>query len=325
MGTNTANKIIEYIKNKKQAGANELAEYLSISRQALYKQLAKLLRDGKVYKIGRPPKVFYLIKEYAEQPRDIEIDKDLKKIVNKNFLIITPSGKRKEGMDGFIYWCEKYNQPIAKTAVEYKRTLRKYEKFKKNGLVDGMHKMKNTFSKVNLDNLFYLDFYSIERFGKTKLGQFLLYAKQSQDKKIMAELVAHIRPAVSGLIKKYKIDGVGFVPPTVKREVQFMKELEKKLHLAIKKIFITKIKTEVAVPQKTLSRLEERIENARTTFVVEDSAVYNNILLIDDALGSGATLNEIAAQIKNKGLCRGRIIGLAITGSFKGFDVISEV
>lgn len=58
---------------------------------------------------------------------------------------------------------------------------------------------------------------------------------------------------------------------------------------------------------------------------MNDRGGYNNILLIDDAIGSGATLNETAAQIKNKGICKGKIIGLAITGSFKGFDVISEV
>ena len=49
------------------------------------------------------------------------------------------------------------------------------------------------------------------------------------------------------------------------------------------------------------------------------------MLLIDDAVGSGATLNETAKQIRNKKLASGKIIGLAITGSFKGFDVISEV
>ncbi len=51
---------------------------------------------------------------------------------------------------------------------------------------------------------------------------------------------------------------------------------------------------------------------------------YKNILLIDDAVGSGATMNETAKQIKNKGIAK-KIIGIAITGSFKGFDVISEV
>ena len=53
--------------------------------------------------------------------------------------------------------------------------------------------------------------------------------------------------------------------------------------------------------------------------------MYNNILLIDDAVGSGSTINETAKKIKQKGICKGRVIGLAITGSFKGFDVISEV
>lgn len=52
---------------------------------------------------------------------------------------------------------------------------------------------------------------------------------------------------------------------------------------------------------------------------------YRNILLIDDALGSGATLNEVAKNIRQRGICKGKIIGFVITGSPKGFEVISEV
>lgn len=79
------------------------------------------------------------------------------------------------------------------------------------------------------------------------------------------------------------------------------------------------------VPQKTLTKLEDRIENAKNTIFVDDRQVHDNILLIDDAVGSGATLNETALQIKRKKLCTGKIYGLAIVGSFKDFDVISEV
>jgi predicted amidophosphoribosyltransferase len=129
---------------------------------------------------------------------------------------------------------------------------------------------------------------------------------------------------VDGLVKKYEIDAVGFIPPTVKREVQFMRELERGLNLAVKKISIVKIKSDIVVPQKTLSKPSDRIENARKTIVVDEKGVYNRILLIDDAVGSGATLNETAVQIKEKGIAK-EVIGFSITGSFKGFDVISEV
>ena len=102
----------------------------------------------------------------------------------------------------------------------------------------------------------------------------LLHAKNSQDKKLIKILVDEIRPKVVSLVKKYSIDGVLFIPPTIKREIQFMKELEKNLKLPIKTLSVTKVKTPVAVAQKTLSKLEDRIENARKTIVVEDSGIY---------------------------------------------------
>lgn len=327
MKTDTSDEIIKYITLRGQATGKDIADHLGITRQALFKQFSKLVADGKISKIGKPPKVFYFIKEKETEKMNIEaaIDNASKKAIAENFLIITPAGERKEGVDGFVYWCRKTNQPIGKTAKEYVKTLEKYNAFKKAGFIDGLEKLKATFSEVYLDNIFYLDFYSIERFGKTKLGQMLLYAKQSQNKNLMKELILDLKPRVEQLVKKYKIDGIGFIPPTVKRETQFMRELEKNLHLNVRTVSIVKIKTEVAVPQKTLNKLTDRVENARKTIVVNDKNEYKNILLLDDAVGSGATLNETAAQIKTKGIVKGKIIGMAITGSFKGFDVISEV
>lgn len=327
MRTDTSKRIIEHISKNKQATAKELVDYLEISRQALFKHLSQLLKNNQIYKVGKPPKVFYFVqKKEVSKINDItEINNATKKIIEENYLMITSAGVRKNGLKGFIFWCQKTKQPIQKTAKEYVKTLKKYNAFQKAGFINGMAKIKTTFPQVYLDNLFYLDFYSIERFEKTKLGQMLLYAKQSQNKILIKELILNIKPQAERLIKKYKIDGVGFIPPTVKRETQFIREMEKGLGLDLRKIPVTKIKTEIAVPQKTLNKLPDRIENAQKTIIVEENKKYKNILLIDDAVGSGATLNETAAQIKAKKICQGKIIGLAITGSFKGFDVISEV
>ncbi len=239
-------------------------------------------------------------------------------------MVITPPGERLGGVSGFAYWCNKQKLPVEKTAREYEQTLKKYARYKKDGLIDGLYKLKHTFEKVYLDKMFYIDFYSIERFGKTKLGQLLLYAKQSQDRELMKELVEKIEPSINALIKKYNINAVGFIPPTVRREVQLMRELERDLGLSLPAVSILKVKTDVAVPQKTLNKLPDRIENAAATFVINESRFFKTILLIDDALGSGATLNETAAKIKDRKLAD-IVIGLAITGSFSGFEVISEV
>lgn len=324
MELNTEDKIIAYIKSRGQVTANDLTEHLEISRQAVHRQISRLQEEGLIYKIGRPPKVFYLLAEDKVKKEDNTVDEKTKKIIDKNFLNITASGERQEGFEGFINWCFKRKEPLEKTAKEYIETLKKYKSYKKDGLINGMYKIKGTFPDTAVDRLFYLDFYSIERFGKTKLGQLLLYAKQSQNRGLIKELVDQIRPQIEELIKKYQIEAVSFIPPTVKREVQLMKELERQLHLANPKVSLVKVKTPVIVPQKTLNKLEDRIENAKRTIMVDETKKFKTVLLIDDALGSGATINETAKKIKNQKLAE-TIIGLAVTGSFSGFEVISEV
>lgn len=147
-------------------------------------------------------------------------------------------------------WCQKTNQDREKTAREYVITQRKYDKWTHGGVINGIDKLKSTFPKVYLDKLLYLDFYSIERFGKTKLGQLLLYAKQSQSREVINELVALVRAPIEQIVVKHEIGSIGYIPPTVRREVQLMKELERQLILPLRKLKISKIRSEMMVPQK---------------------------------------------------------------------------
>ena len=324
MNIKTSQKILGYIQERGKITAKEIGDYLEISPRAIFKQLHNLLEKGKVWKIGRPPKVFYSIPGAKEENNKYKIPPNIKKVIEENFLMITPTGEKKEGIKGFIYWCGKRKMDIEKTAADYQKTINKFKRFKNGGLINGKTKIKSTFKKNYLDQIYYIDFYSIERFGKTKLGQLLLYAKQSQNKPMIKIIANTVKPRIKQLIKKFKIDAIAFIPPTVKREIQFMKELERNLITNLPKISIVKVKTDIMVPQKSLNKLEDRIENAKETIIVDEKNTYDKILIIDDAIGSGATLNETAAQIKNKKIAK-KVIGLAITGSFKGFDIISEV
>lgn len=325
MVKNTRDRIMGIVQAKGRVTAKELVDWLKISRQAIFVQIAKLMREGKITKVGKAPRVYYLIPDKMERAQPVKLDKKLRDFVNERYLYVSPLGQKMMGMNGFEEWCRKTEQAVAKTAREYMATQQKYDRWQKEGVIDGMGKLQKTFKEVYLDVLYYLDFYSIERFGKTRLGQLLLYAKQSQSREIIAELVESVRGKVGLVINKHQIDGVGFVPPTVRREMQLMSELERGLQLPLRLIKIRKIRSELMVPQKTLKSLADRVENAAKTMVVENGGSYNNVLLIDDAVGSGATLNETAKQLRQQGVVQGKIIGLAIVGSYKGFDVISEV
>lgn len=321
----TSQKIINYIREHQQATGQELTDFIGITGRGVRKQLLTLLKQGFLSKKGHPPVVYYQIKETPDNVPTNSPPKRILEIINSNYLYITPRGEKLAGLAGFEFWCKKQGLSIEKTAKEYVVNFNKFLSYKQNGFIDGLSKLKKTYDQVFLNDLCYLDFYSIDRFGKTKLGQLLLYAKQSQEIVLMNELISTLAPAIERLIKQKNITSVGFIPPTVKRQVQFMTVLRKRLQLNLRSIKIKKIKSDVAVPQKSLGKLVDRIENAKHSIVVSETSSHENILLVDDAVGSGATLNETAKQIREKGICRGKIIGLAIVGSYKGFDVISEV
>jgi len=285
-----------------------------------------LVIKGAIIKIGRAPKVFYQVplKIISSDYSDISIED--RQLLLERFIQVTEDGRLLEGIAAFDQWCTKRNLPLAKTLVEYKKTIPKYDHFKdEDGLITGTQKLKNTkgFETIAVDKLYYADFYAIERFGKTKLGQLLHFAKQGQNMDLTLRVINMISPLVQTIVKKEKIDAIGFIPPTINRQLQIMSVMKEHLSFSLPIIQLQKIKGEIVVPQKALSKLPDRISNARTSIIATERRNFNSILLVDDAVGSGATINETALKIRKRALAK-RIVGFAATGSYKGFEVISE-
>jgi orotate phosphoribosyltransferase-like protein len=322
-------KIAALFDEQKELTVVEITDELMVSKQMVHIVLNAMLAENIVEKIGRTPKTVYrkIDKKSLITENVAEIPETEKQFLENNFLMITEVGEMQNGAPGFKNWCNKRKLPFEKTVQEFIQTKQKYNAYlDENGLISGLDKIKNTkgYDKIFLDELLYLDFYAIERFGKTKLGTILHYAKQGQNKMLMKMLIDEIKPKIQTIIKKYEIDAVAYVPPTIKRETQLMKVLEKGLKIALPQVNIQKISGIIPIPQKSLNKLEERIANAENTFAVKAMAHYKNLLLIDDAVGSGSTLNQISGKIKAKKIAK-KITGLAVVGSFKGFDVITDI
>lgn len=323
------NQIIDYLKLNQDVSVKELQEHIQVSRQMLHRVLSRMLEEGYLQKLGRAPKVFYRINEVktSQKSVDFSLSEDEINFLNEHFLLITEMGKRLEGIEAMQSWCERQKLPVEKTIREYILTEKKYlHYFLPKGLINGSEKLKNTkgFDAVSIDELFYCDFYAIERFGKTKLGNLLHFAKQGQNRQLMQEIISLTKNKVVALVKEKKIEAVGYIPPTIKRQLQFMQVLRKGFNLPLPHLNLVKVSGAIPVPQKALSKIEDRIANARASIVVKETRQFGNVLLIDDAVGSGATINETATKMKQKGTAK-KVFGLAVTGSFKGFDIIQEV
>lgn len=320
--------ILNYLKLNLEATPKQISNNFGVSRQLVHRYLAQLLAEGKLSKIGKSPLVYYqyIEKKTVKATSNAQVVEDVNHEYNEiDFIEITVDGRYLKGIEAFEYWCAMRNQPVEKTLGEYKKTLLKYVQYKKNGFIDGTQKLLNTkgFDKIGLDKLFYIDFYAIERFGKTKLGKLMHFGKQSQSIKLINEIIDISLPTVQKIIKHFKVDAVAYIPPTLPRSVQIMNEFEHKFSINLPHIKLIKVKGEIVVPQKALSKIQDRILNTQKSIVVGESKKYDTILIIDDAVGSGATLNETANKIKAKGIAK-TVYGLAITGSYKGFEVLSE-
>ncbi len=323
---NTRTRILQLLTEKGELSVHQLTEALGISRQRIHQILREMAEEKQVKKLGMSPRVYYQVLTSQSARKLILISDEERNFLAEHFLIVDPMGQLSEGLDGFTQCCNDRKLPVEKTVKEYIQTLRKYLKFfDANKLIDGIQKLNNTKELSHcLEAVYYADFYAIERFGKTKLGALLHHAKVSQSKRLIRQIVEMTRDQLNSVLNTWHVDAVGYIPPTLRREVQIMNELRKGYHLSLPHISIQKIFLREPVPQKSLKRIEDRILNSRNTIVVNESSSFKTVLLIDDALGSGATMTEAACKLINRKVAT-RVIGFAITGSYKGFEVIAEV
>ena len=319
-----AENALEAIKKYGPIRSSELAKTLNLSIQTTHKHLRTLLGEDLIKKTGSTPKVFYSVA--LETEMGVVISDENSRFIEESYIYVSPSGEIIRGLEGFKIWCDKNKFDFEREKDAYVRKMKVVEKVRKNNLISAKHSVLCGKNRLYLDDIFFSDFYNIDYFGKTKLGQLVYLGKSSQNKELIKEIAKIIKPSIANIIEKHEIGTLCFIPPTIDRKIQFLDVLKKSLKLDLPEIMATKIPSPTKIPQKTLRKLEDRILNARTTIAVNpNQEVQKNVLIIDDATGSGATLNEVARKIRNIAEGKIKIIGYSVVGSYKNFDVISEV
>lgn len=329
MKSDTKAHIVDFIKTNNQSSPAELQRHLNISPQALHRHLKALVEQGHIKRVGRPPKVFYLLSASSKALPRLEIDPKEINFLMERYLYINPQGKILIGLDAFREWSINTNQErfLSSLVKEYIKVREDNDLFfNANHLIDATEKFRKTFSDSSLNEIYYSDFYSLPKFGKTPLGALVLHAKQAQDRKLIQRIAKLCRKDVEGLIEQKKIQALAWAPHSIPRKVPFLKELREQWGFRLPEINFSKAyEGEVPVAQKSLSKLEERIQNANSTLFPKDSNLpFNKVLILDDAVGSGATVEAMAKKLK-KINSKVQVVAYAIVGSLKGFEVIKEI
>jgi hypothetical protein len=315
--------VLDSIKTYSPVRSSQLENLLGVSSKTIYKHLSRLLDECEIIKTGSTPLVFY--SPAKTFPETLMVNDSDDYLIEKNYIFVSPSGVIFKGINGFQIWCNKNKFDFEDQKQKLVKRIKEVEKLKIDGLISAKQIILSGKKDLYLDELYFSDFYTADHFGKTKLGQLVYLGKGSQSKEVIKEVANLIKKPLNLLINKYDIKHVFFIPPTVQRKIQFLQALKGYLKLDLKEANVMKTPG-VNVPQKTIKKLEDRIENARNTIAVDPTQeLKGNILIIDDATGSGATLNETAKKIRKLVGPRIKIIGYSVVGSSKGFDVISEV
>lgn len=319
----TLQKILEFLKAQPNSRPSIIAENIGVSRQYIQRVLSD--NADKIIAAGTGPNRYYRLANVVSEKAVTDTNSNTDSVFDKYFYALDPLGNEMVGANGLKKWCADRNYNYDKYAREFMNIIKKYYGKKKPDIINFTSKMKTTFEdKLYVKKVWVTDFYNFEIFGKTKMGTKVLIAKQSADSQIIADLVAELQSGVDAVRKNVQIDAIGFVSPTIQRQTQLMTSLDQKVALDIPRIKIAKVSARILVPQKTLKNLNDRILNAEQTFAVESAVKYKNILIIDDALGSGATINEISKQILQKNYAE-KCYGLALVSSPSGYEVINEV
>lgn len=324
--TQESQNLLDLIQKYDSLRPSEIRKILGISTKNTFKHLKKLRENGYITKVGETPSVYYKIKPKGDEWIVKDEDHADKVFLDENYIYVSPSGEIIRGITGFRTWCEKNNFEFRKEVQTYKKAIKKYSKYKKNNLISSKNTILSSKSKIFLNDIYFSDFYSLDYFGKTKLGQLVYVGKTSQNSDLVNEIVRNIKGSLLKLIASKSIQTICYIPPSVKRKVQFMDLLRNGLEIELNEIKAKKIPSQNIIPQKTLRRLEDRIQNAKDTIAVSPTQkIIGNVLIIDDATGSGATINETAGKIRKFTDKKIKIYGYSVVGSFKGFDIISEV
>lgn len=329
----TLQKILNLFKGKEKLWVTQLSQRSWLSRTIIHKYIKVLVEQGELTKSWVWPRVFYQLADHnvSDQKEDVSVpifDYATKNLLDDIFLKFSPTGEKMLGATWLAQWCKKRDLDPKEKATAYINIYKHIQSLRDDcGLLDATDAFEKNVDTYHMTATYYADQYKWMDFGRGKLAELTFYGKQSQSRTLIDESVGLFVDKITCFVRQRHIDAIAFVPPSISRQQQLLYIINTHIDQTIPRIHIEKFYTgDTKIPQKSLKKRADRIENAQKTIYVRDETTknYKTVLLIDDFVGSGATLNETAKKLKQEGV--DKVIGFAIVGNMDlKYEVINEM
>ncbi len=315
---------IQIILGRGAARPVELMRELGLSRQTIQRELRRLLGEGKINKTGRPPQVFYQLvtgsgktsrrelpegiswEFWSSYPEVVEQYEAQLAYLEQHYLYITPDGRMLTGVAGFEQWASIVapEQALTELIEEYVALREQADGLMKDGLWPSG---SNYFSDVP----------ELPGFGRTRLGQLVAHAAESQNTTLMGQIASEIRPALQRLVASQQIDLLAVTPPAGPRKIHLLERLKWDLALGLPELrLLRQYQGEIVVGSDSFTSQAERAAQARQTISLPElepgQLAGKTILVMDDSVDPAVVLEEIRAKLRAAGARR--VLGYAMVG-----------
>lgn len=321
----SSNEIIKYIDQNPWSKAIDIAHHFAVTTMTIYRRLQVLVQQWIVTKKWTVPHVRYYPQPEQSSSTFRGFDPALSRLLDHERYQVSHIGQELIGTSWFTMRCKQRDQEPLAAAARRKGHIDYIDSIKTPFWILATHKLWD-YPDNHLQDLWYGNIYALPEFGKTKYGTWMELAKTYPSVKLFKLLIDSVSDQIDRIVKEQGIDALCFVQPTAKRTVQIMDYLAKTLHVSLPRIGLSKVPW-FFPPQKTLKKREERIANARASFEIIGRSSYqhyHHVLIIDDAVGSGATIVEIGHKILTLWLSD-KVSGFSIVGTANGiFEQISR-
>ncbi len=305
MKTSTATQqILALLSQHHSLRPIELHKITNISRQRIHSQLKSLLLSDQIIRRGKSPLTYYSLKTEAQQSSEqiLQLTDTQRETLNQDFLIIKRQGTQVTGQRAVCDYAQEHNvdpQEVAEKFVKARQTQKKLSTLHDGSTADQLIQLEEKKHVIPglIERYQCADYAEIDGFGKTAIAKKVHAAKASKNAVLQMEIFRQTERQIHDMITEYGIEAVAFVPGATDVGKTFMKQWQQTLDLPLPHINLVRVAQDTNVPQGAISLQRDREDYTSYTMVPGDHRRFRHVLLLDDSVISGTTINQAAQSL----------------------------